>query len=326
MAERDLIHQLDQAVAAMLAGSAGAAAEPEVSELVKIAGWLRDLPDEAFRARLRNHLQQAIRDSQKEKKTMTTATANWIRAGFTTLTPYLHVANAAAQIDFLKRVFGAEELGRYASPDGSRVMHAEVRIGDSTVEMGEPPEPKPTPLHVYIPDVDAAYRRALEAGAISLYTPTDHEYGERGASVRDAEGNHWYLATAAGAHYIPDGLHTVNIYLHPKGAPALMDFLKRAFGAEEIQRHESGGAVVHAQLKFGDSMLEMGEAHGPYPSMPCAIHYYVPDVDQAYRRAVDAGAVSISAPADQPYGERSAGVFDSHGNTWYLATATSENR
>jgi PhnB protein len=173
--------------------------------------------------------------------------------------------------------------------------------------------------------MDAAYRRAMEAGAISLSTPVDHEYGERGASIRDGEGNHWYLGTAAGPHHIPEGLHAVNIYLHPKGTPA-MDFLKRARGAEEIQRHEAGGAVVHAQLKFGDSMLEMGEAHGPYPSMPSAIHYYVPDVDQAYRRAVGAGAVSISAPADQPYGERSAGVSDPNGNIRYLATHTSENR
>ena len=63
---------------------------------------------------------------------------NWLRPGFHSLTPYLHVANAAAQIEFLKRVFGAEELGRYPSPDGKRIMHAEMKIGDSVVEMGEP--------------------------------------------------------------------------------------------------------------------------------------------------------------------------------------------
>jgi PhnB protein len=326
MPERDLIQQLDQAVEAMLAGSA-APAGPEVAELVKIAGWLRDLPDEDFRARLRGDLLGAIRDSQKEKRTMTTtATENWIRAGFTSLTPYLHVANAAAEIDFLKRVFGAEELGRFPAPDGSRIMHAEMRIGDAMVEMGEAPEPKPMALHVYVPDVDAAYQRAIEAGAVSLQAPTDHAYGERGAGVRDAEGGFWYLATAAGVHYIPQGLHAVNIYLHPKGAPALIDFLKRAFGAEEVVRHEAAGAVMHAQLKFGDSMLEMGEARGEYQPMPCAIHYYVPDVDQAYQRALDAGAVSISVPADQPYGERNAGVADPHGNTWYLASRIPQSR
>jgi PhnB protein len=327
MPERDLIEQLDQAVEAMLGGSSAPAAGPEVSELARVAGWLRDLPSEDFRARLRQDLAGAIRKSEKENKTMSTATANWIRAGFTSLTPYLHVANAAAEIEFLKKVLQAEELGRYASPDGSRIMHAEMRVGDSMIEMGETPgATKPTPLHVYVADVDAAYQRALEAGAVSLHTPTDHEYGERGASVRDAEGNHWYLATASGAHYVPAGVHAVNIALHPKGAPALIDFLKRAFGVEEISHHEAGGAVVHAQLKFGDSILEMGEAHGQYPPMPCAIHYYVPDVDEVYRRAVAAGAVSISAPADQAYGERSAGVTDPAGNVWYLATHLAETR
>jgi PhnB protein len=319
MAELDLIQQLDQAVDAMLAGSAMAAG-PEVTELMRIAGWLRHLPDEQFRAGLRRELMASIGE-----KNMSTATLNWAPAGFSSLTPYLHVAHAAGQIDFLKTVFDAEELGRYPSPDGSRIMHAQVRIGDSMVEMGETQgATKPTPLHVYIPDVDAAYRRAMQAGAVSLNTPTDHEYGERGASVRDAEGNHWYLATALGPHYVPQGVRAVNIALHPKGAPALIDFLKRAFGAEEIARHEAGGAVVHAQLRFGDSILEMSEAHGQYPPMPCAIHYYVPDVDAAYQRAVAAGALSISAPADQPYGERSAGVTDSHGNTWYLATAIAQ--
>ncbi len=324
MPERDLIEQLDRAVDAMLAGSPSDTG-PEVTELVRIAGLLRGLPDKDFRTRLGRQILGAIQYSAKEKKTMSTATVNWIRAGFTSLTPYLHVANAAGQIEFLKKMLGAEELGRYASPDGSRIMHAQVRVGDAMIEMGEAPGAvKPTPLHVYVPDVDAAYQRALEGGAVSLHVPTDHEYGERGASVRDAEGNHWYLATANGAHYIPAGLHAVNLALHPKGAPALIDFLKRAFGAQEIARHEAGGRVVHAQLKFGDSILEMSDSHGPYQPMPCAIHYYVPDVDAVYRRAVDAGAVSISVPADQPYGERSAGVTDSHGNVWYLATVIPE--
>ncbi len=324
MPERDLIQQLDQAVDAMLTGSA-APAGPEVTELVRIAGWLRGLPDQDFRAQLRSDLLRAIQTSQKENKMTSNVAGNWIRAGFTSLTPYLHVANAAAEIDFIKRVFGAEELGRYPAPDGSRIMHAELRIGDSMVEMGEVPQPKPTPLHVYVPDVDAAYQRAMEAGAVSLNPPTDHEYGERGASVRDAEGNHWYLATANGARHIPEGMHAVNLAMHAKDAPALIDFMKRAFGAAEMERHEAGGSVVHAKLKFGDSTLEMSEAREQYPPMPCAIHYYLPDVDEAYRLAMAAGAISIGVPTQQPYGERSASVSDPLGNTWYLATSTSES-
>jgi len=196
MPERDLIQQLDRAVEAMLGGSP-AEAGPEVTELVRIAGWLRGLPDEDFRARLRGDLLHAIRDSEKEKK-MTTATGSWIRAGFTSLTPYLHVANAAAEIDFLKHVFSAEELGRFPSPDGSRIMHAEVRIGDSMVEMGEAQgkyPPMPTMFYLYVPDCDAVYQRALAAGATSISEPVDQPYGDRNGAVKDAFGNQWYIST-----------------------------------------------------------------------------------------------------------------------------------
>ncbi len=319
MAELDLIRQLDQAVDAMMAGVEPLAG-PELGELLAVAADLRHLPGAEFRARLRGELLQAVPDLER-RTMMTTATdraTSWVRPGFHTLTPYLHLASAAGQIDFLKRVFGAEELGRYPAPDGSRIMHAEVRIGDSMVEMGEAPQPRGTPLHVYIPDVDAVYQRAIEAGAAALYPPTDHDYGERGAGVKDAEGNHWYLATARGP--LPANVHTVNVYLSPQGAPALIDFLKRAFDVEEVARHESGGAVVHARLRFGDSVLEMGEAHGQWQPMPCAIHYYVSDVDESYRRALAAGAESVIAPRVQAYGARLASVRDSHGNEWYLAT------
>jgi len=321
MAERDLIRQLDQAADALLAGSTPQAG-PEVTELLTIASWVRDLPAAEFKAALRSELMTEIERSRNMSTTVTQPKPTWTPAGFHTLTPYLLVADAAAQIEFLKRVFGAEEMGRYPAPDGSRIMHAEVKLGDSVIEMGEPPKPdqRPTPLHVYVPDVDAVYARGLEAGAKSLYPPSDHEYGERGASFADAEGNHWYLATAKGAHYIPEGLHSVNIYLSPRNAPTLIDFLKAAFGAEEIARHEAGGHVVHAKLRFGDSVLEMGEAHGQWQPMPCAIHYYVPNVNEAYARAIAAGGESISAPADQAYGERSGGIRDPHGNTWYVAT------
>jgi len=322
MAERDLIQQLDEAVEAMLQARSFEAG-PEVTELARIGSQLRDLPDQDFQAKLRRDLATAIRDLEKEQKNMSTATMTGVRSGYPALLPYLHVKSAAGEIEFLKTVLGAEEILRFASPDGSKVMHAEVRIGDSVIEMGEPDQVQPMALHVYVPDVDAAYQRALDAGASSLGAPTDHEYGERGAGVRDREGNFWYLATAQGAHFVAKGLRAVNIYPHPKGAPAFIDFLKSAFGAEEIARHEAGGAVVHAEMRFGDSVLEMGEAHGPYQPMPSMIHYYVPDADEAYRRAIAAGAVSVRMPEDQPYGERNAAVKDAWGNTWFVATPKS---
>src|SRR6185312_5186811 len=98
----DLIRQLDEAIAAMLAGSS-APVRPEVNELVRIAGYVRNLPDRDFRKRLKEVLMQ---DAVNQKRD---AAKNWIPEGFHTLTPYLHPADAAGLIDFLKATFRAEE-------------------------------------------------------------------------------------------------------------------------------------------------------------------------------------------------------------------------
>lgn len=117
--------------------------------------------------------------------------------GYHTVTPYLTVPGVANLIDFLKQAFDAKEIDRHTRPDGS-VQHAEVQIGDSRVMMGEPQDqwkPKPANLYLYLDDVDAAYRRAIAAGATSLQEPADQFYGDRTGGVEDASGNQWWLAT-----------------------------------------------------------------------------------------------------------------------------------
>ncbi len=231
--------------------------------------------------------------------------------------PYLPVRGASRLIDFLQQAFGAQETARHTHPDGS-IAHAEIKIGDSVVGIGDS-DPAPTALHLYVPDADAVYARALRAGATSTHEPVDQPYGDREASVLDAFGNHWYIATHKGAAYIPEGLHSITSYLHPKGAPQLIDFLKRAFEAEEAFRALApDGTVVHAKIRIGESVVEMGEAHGPYQPMPTAYHLYVNDTDAVYRRALAAGAISLSEPADQPWGYRNAGVQDPGGNQWWI--------
>jgi PhnB protein len=251
---------------------------------------------------------------------------SYIREGFLTVTPYLVATDAPTLIQFAKDVFGAEETMRAIGSAGG--IHAEVRIGDSMVMMGGGApdlawrgESRPTALHVYVEDVDAAYARALRAGGISIQPPADHEYGERGASVKDAFGNHWYIATAKGPRHVAEGLHSVNVYMHPLRAEPVISFLRRAFGAEDVQRYASpDGVVHHARVTIGTSVVEMGEAHGPYQPMPTMFYLYVPNVDAAHARAVQAGATSLTAPADQAYGVRTAAVTDPFGNSWYLAT------
>ena len=246
--------------------------------------------------------------------------------GYRTITPYLVAEDAAGLIDFAKKAFGAVETFRAIGSAGG--IHAEVRIGDSMLMMGgggpgltfRGPA-LPTALHVYVEDVDAVHQRAIEAGAVSIQPPEDHVYGERSGSLKDPAGNNWYIATYKGASYIPEGLHSVNVYLHPLRAEPVLSFVKRAFGAVELDKHASpDGVIHHAKVRIGDSVLEMGEAHGPYQPMPSMFYLYVPDVDALYRRALNAGATSISEPADQSYGDRSAGVKDAFGNQWYIAT------
>ena len=127
-------------------------------------------------------------------------------AGYHTLTPTMILKDARKAIDFYKRAFGAEEVGVMSGPDG-RVMHAELRIGDSLVMMGEenPAWPQlksaetlgqsPISLHIYVADVDASFQRALGAGAKVDMPVQDMFWGDRYGKVRDPFGYVWGIAT-----------------------------------------------------------------------------------------------------------------------------------
>jgi PhnB protein len=249
-----------------------------------------------------------------------------IPKGYRTVTPYIVAEDADGLIEFLKNTFGAEE--RFRAVGGAGGRHADLRIEDSALMVGGggaglawKGDPIPNAFHIYVRDCDAAYRRALQHGATSIHEPVDQPYGERSASVKDAAGNQWYIATYNGPNYKWEGAPTVQPYMHPLRAEPVMAFLKRVFGAQELGRHASpDGVIHHLMLKIGDAFMEMGEAHGPYQPMPAMYYLFVPDCDAVYRRAIEAGASSISEPADQPYGDRNAGVKDAFGNQWYIAT------
>ena len=119
--------------------------------------------------------------------------------GFSQVTPYLTVKGAAGLLDFLVRVFEAEEITRFEDPDGT-VANAAVRIGDSTIEVAEATDrfgPMPGAIHIYVADVDLTHQRAVQQGAQIIHEPMDMEYGERASAVKDTAGNHWYIATYA---------------------------------------------------------------------------------------------------------------------------------
>jgi PhnB protein len=134
------------------------------------------------------------------------ATANPIPKGFHTLTPNLVVRDCAKAIEFYKRALGAQEITRMPAPDGKSVWHAHLKIGDSDVFMNDEmpgsgqraptaENPVPVTMWLYVPDCDAAFRRAVQAGAKETMKPEDMFWGDRCASVQDAFGYQWSFAT-----------------------------------------------------------------------------------------------------------------------------------
>ncbi|WP_051109935.1 VOC family protein [Massilia niastensis] len=124
-------------------------------------------------------------------------------------------------------------------------------------------------------------------------------------------------------------MHTVTPHLVCAGASEAIAFYARAFGAEEVMRlPEPGGKLAHAAVRIGDSMVMLmdefpdWDAHGPLAlaGTPVTLHLAVPDVDAAYKRAVEAGATGRMAPADMFWGDRYGVVEDPFGHRWSMAT------
>ncbi len=115
---------------------------------------------------------------------------------------------------------------------------------------------------------------------------------------------------------IPPGFHTVTPFLYVKNAKQFIEFTQAAFGAQETVYHDLPNGQAHAEIKIGDSMIMIGQT----TPAPASIYLYVHDVDAVYSRAVEAGATSIDAPSDKPYGDRGAAVKDAHGITWFIGS------
>ena len=305
MAEQERYELLED----ILTGRVGEPVPHDLAMLVVIASDLRGLPDPRFKQQLKRRILP-----------MTTMTEVRKPAGFGTVTPYL-VGNGVARLHaFLQEAFDAEVRASFPRPDGS-IMHSEVRIGDSIIEIGESDEreSRKCELHLYVSDADATYARAIAAGAQSLSEPADQPYGDREAGIVDPIGNIWYIATH-GERVRPEGLRSVTPFLHARGAGALIDFMKNVFGARETTRFaDPSGTIQHAVMHIGDSAIEVGEAHGQYQPMPTGLHVFVDDVDQVYDRALRAGATVFMAPKTEPYGQRVGGVTDQDGNRWFIA-------
>jgi PhnB protein len=126
--------------------------------------------------------------------------------GFSTVTPSLTVNDAAAAIDFYRQAFGAVELSRAAAPDGKKIWHADLQIGDSRVMLNDEfPEMggvsaataggSPITLWLYVEDVDAVHKAAVEAGATATFPVETQFWGDRTGGIKDPFGLDWNIAT-----------------------------------------------------------------------------------------------------------------------------------
>jgi len=328
MPKRSPAVQLDRAIDALLVAlqpEPEPNPSPAVVQLMPIARALHDLPRPDFKAALRSDLQR--RTTMKEVAAASPVPAKptqFRRPNFPNIAPYFLVNGASQFIDFLVSAFEGTERIRVPRPDGS-IMHAEVAIGNSIIELGDANEQYPQrsmTTHLYVPDADATYARALEAGATPIYAPTDdHPSGDRWGAAKDPFGNTWYIATRKSSATGPEGFLTVQPYLHLRNAHNMIPFAEAALGARTTGVHKSpDGIVHHATIEIAGATFEIDEAQGESEPTQAYLHVYVPDTDASYAQALAAGATGVTPPSNAPYGDRAAAVKDPFGNTWFLAT------
>jgi PhnB protein len=126
----------------------------------------------------------------------------------------------------------------------------------------------------------------------------------------------------------PAGHHTITPGFSVEGSAKVLELLQKAFGAEVVDKYEMpGGALAHCEARVGDSVVMFGEAMKDHPAMPASLSLYVENgnaVDATYKRALAAGAISVTEPANAFYGYRSATVRDSGGNKWTICAVVEE--
>src|SRR5713226_6229015 len=168
-------------------------------------------------------------------------------------------------------------------------MHAVVALGNSVIELADANEQipaAPMAIHLYFDDADSFFARAIEAGATSIYEVGDHVSGDRQGAVRDPFGNLWYIAMIQGWTPGPEGVPSVQPYLHLHGSEKMIPFLENAFGGGVLGDVPLSpeGHVLHATIQIGDNTLEVDEAHGEFQPMPCHLHLHVDETRRALNR------------------------------------------
>ncbi|CAN5584832.1 VOC family protein [soil metagenome] len=126
--------------------------------------------------------------------------------------------------------------------------------------------------------------------------------------------------------YKPQGYSSVSAYVVADGAQGVIDFMGATFGAKQTRRFAMPeGTIMHAEVQIDDTVVMIADGGGEHPAFPVWLHVYVPDVDASYRRALEAGGLSVEEPSQRDGDpDRRAGVKDPAGNTWWIATQVME--
>jgi len=359
MAKLNPSAQLDKIVDAIMAQPhavsfpTGPRMSAPVRDLSQVAQALYGLPREDFRARLKADIERRISMASKPaavagvRQSVTPYLA--VKGAAEAIEFYKKVFGATETM----RLVGPDARIGHAE---IRIGNSSIYLSDEYPEYGSvAPHAlggSPVKINLSVPDVDAVAARAVAEGATILRPVQDQFYGERTGQFEDPFGHVWMISTtieelsavelqqrvdslmkkSSGASApekptppvkpIREGFHTITPYLIVSNASRLIDFLKEGFGAVEKFRVARPGTdlIMHAEVKIGDSMLELADANDEFPARLCGIHLYVLDTDALYQRALKAGATSLRTPENAPYGDRTAAVKDPSGNSWFIAT------
>lgn len=120
----------------------------------------------------------------------------------------------------------------------------------------------------------------------------------------------------------PQGYNDVSVYIVAEDAQKVINFLKKTFDAGELRRFDTPeGKIMHGEVRIGDTVVMIADGGGNYPARPAWLHVYVPDVDATYKKALDAGGISVQAPVRREGDpDKRGGVKDPAGNSWWIST------
>ena len=355
------IEQLNKAVDIMLARADGkpGRAGREIEPLMRIAAELRNLPRENFKARLKFELGGQKRMSAVVEPVATVRVTASPRLAFRDPAKAIEFYTRALRAKETFRFQVGDSIPHAELMIGESPIDVTGEWPEGGRFSAETLGNSPISISIQVPDVDAFTKHAVAEGMKLVREPKDQFYGHRDATVQDPFGYTWAIFTvkeemsvqemhrrmkgATGPEspepsqdknttapvQVRPGFPTITPYLVAQNAESLIDFIKKTFVAEELSRDTGSAGGYHCELRVEDSTLMIG---GGAPNLKWkgdsvlgSFHIYVRDCDATYKLALQSDAKSLHAPADQPWGERTAHVVDPEGNRWYIATFQGEN-